>query len=253
MSISCAEGANRMISESTPSHPTPPLPDLEHPIKTLYCVHCGHPLKVRMSCGDRTCPSCRRKWFGYHFRTLLTMVENWRVIRSLTLTVKNIPDAEFSRYHVEEIRGYFTKLRKRFKEIEGGFYVVQATNMGQGWHLHLHIIFDGKYIPKQRVVNAWTEITGGSYIVDLANVRSPEKALRYLLADFSSKPRIRPEDYATYNGIFRGSRLVQPFGTYRKTKFRIPFKCPACGSTCWAFLEDIISDKWIDHGFKDDP
>jgi hypothetical protein len=219
--------------------------DPDHPFRTLYCVHCGHPVTFEISCGDRTCPKCRRKWFGYHYKFLVDLVKTWTVIHSLTLTTRNIPDNEFCRNDVKRIRDDFTKLRKRLPDILGGFYVTQATNKGRGWHLHLHVVFDGKFIPKERVVRLWSEITGGSFIVDIADVKTPEKAIRYLLADFNGRPRIRPEDFNKYNEIFKGSRLVQPFGIYRKLKIRVPYKCPECGCTSWAFLWEMLSDRHI--------
>lgn len=216
--------------------------DPDHPWLTLFCGHCGHQLKVELSCGSRVCPKCRRKWYGYHYKSLVNLVRTWPKgsRRSMTLTLKNIPDIEFSRYSVKDIRAFFSKLRSKFKkEILGGFYVVQATNSGNGWHLHLHVLYDGSYIRQRVLAGVWKEITG-SYVVHIQRTRTVERAVSYLLADFSGKPRIRPEDAATYDAVFKGSRLVQPFGVYRHYKFKVPFKCPECGCTYWALLEDLI-------------
>jgi hypothetical protein len=215
--------------------------DETHPFVTLYCAHCGHEKKFRISCGDRTCPQCRRKWFGFHFNTLQEVVAKWPTIYSLTLTIKNLPNETFSREDVRRIRDNFGKLRKRYaRKIKGGFYVVQATNHGDGWHLHLHILYDGSYIDQEDLSRAWHEITGDSYVLWLRRVKEPRRAIQYLLSDFSGKPRIRPEDRETYNRVFSGSRLVNPFGCYHATKFKKPWKCPECGGTSWVFIEDIL-------------
>ena len=220
--------------------PAPDQDDPMHPWKTILCLHCGFPWRVKVSCGSRVCPVCRRKWFGYHFKALYDLVSTWKQTRSLTLTTRNIPDAEFSREDVLRIRRHFSQLRAHFKkQIAGGFYVVQATNRGHGWHLHLHIIYDGEFIYQGDVSAAWSRITGGSYVVDIRTVKKPEKAIRYLLADFSGAPRIRTEDADTYDRVFKGSRLVQPFGIYLKYKFRVPFKCPQCGCTEWIPIEEL--------------
>lgn len=211
-----------------------------HPFKTLYCSHCGQTLKVRLSCGDRTCPECRKKWFGYHFKSLVDCVSNWKSPYFMTLTIKNIPDYLWGKYKVKELRGWFGRLRKRFKTISGGFYVVQATNYGRGWHLHLHVLFDGSYIPKNELSKAWEKITEESFIVDIRQVQSPKTAVKYLLSDFLQAPRIRPADREAFNDVFKGSRLVQPFGIYRKIKFRIPFKCPSCGRIEWIDLDRFL-------------
>jgi len=214
-----------------------------HPFKTLYCSHCGTSLKVKLSCGDRTCPECRKKWFGYHFKILLNCVKAWKSPYFLTLTIKNIPDYSFGKYCVKDLREAFGKLRRRFKKIAGGFYVVQATNYGRGWHLHLHVLFDGSFILKDEISKIWRIVSGGSYIVDIKQVQSPKTAVRYLLSDFLQAPKIRPEDKETFNFIFKGSRLIQPFGCYRKIKLRIPYKCPHCGRCEWIDLDYLLGIK----------
>lgn len=223
--------------------------DIDHPFRSLFCSHCGHMHRFKISCGSRVCAACRRKWYGYHLNGLLPLVQTWGNKMSMTLTLKNIPDAEFARHHVKLIRSYFARLRKRFeKEIWGGFYVVQATNTGKGWHLHLHVLFEGKFIKQEVLSGAWKYITNGSWDVDIKVVKKPEKALSYLLADFSGRPRIRPGDEWTYDMVFKGSRLVQPFGIYRHHKIKVPFKCPDCGCTDWLTLRgiDLLPLAWDD-------
>jgi hypothetical protein len=82
-------------------------------------------------------------------------------------------------------------------------------------------------------------------MVDIRLIQNPKTAVRYLLSDFLQSPRIRPEDIETFNSIFKGARLVQPFGKYRRFKFRVPYKCPKCGCCCWALLEDLLGEKRV--------
>jgi len=229
----------------TPS-PRPPRPeaDPDHPVRTFYCSHCGYPLRVKMSCGDRTCPTCRRKWYGYHYGALKRYISSWSKVYFLTLTLKNIPDSEISRWHVHRLREAFSKLRYRLKpSIKDGYYVIQMTNSGTGWHLHLHALFGGQFVPVSQISKAWHEITKDSYIVNIKLVEKWEYALRYLLSDFRGGPRIREQDRETYNSLFRGSRLVQGFGKYSKIKLRVPYRCPACGDCSWTLLEALLSDR----------
>lgn len=222
------------------------MTDDRHPFITLNCSHCGHPLKVQLTCGERTCPDCRKKWFGYHYKSLLRLLEHWPTVHLLTLTYKNIPNEYFGPSSVRKIRRDFGRLRReKFPEILGGFYVVQATNAGNDWHLHIHIVFDGFFIAHAKLSRAWREITKDSYIVHVRDVQDPKRALRYLLADFAGTPRIRPEDYAVYNQTFQGSRLVQGFGKYRRTrlKFKAPPPCPECGCDVWIRLDSLFDEK----------
>lgn len=230
------------------------LSEGEHEHRTLICEHCGHSFKVLMDCGDRTCPVCRRKWFGRHFKPLLRCMETWKRRATLTLTLKNVPDQLFTRKFVGKLRKCLSKLlhRKYFKQrISGGFYVVQATNKGKGWHLHLHVVFEGDFIDQETISKAWREITKDSYIVWVKNLVSSERALAYLLSDFQGgAPRIRPQDQEQYNLVFKGSRLVQGFGKYAKFKLeKNLFPCPVCGSTdCWCpFDQSVVGQlEWED-------
>ena len=203
----------------------------EHRFVTLFCGVCGWQKVVQLSCGKRTCSLCRQKWFGQHYNKLRTIVSGWARPRCLTLTYKNILDGRFSRRSVEQIRNHFSELRKRLKPwIRGGFYIPQATNSGNGWHLHLHVIYDGDYLQQKFVSELWRKITKGSYVVGLSTPRSPARAIRYLLSDFSGKPRIRPEDFDVYNAVFHGSRMVQGFGTCKDVSLEGVKRCPKCGA-----------------------
>lgn len=217
--------------------------DEKHPFITLYCSHDGHPLNIRLGCGERTCPECRKKWFGRHLNPTLESVKTWGSVYFMTLTLQNF-DGLIYRTDVTKLRKDFNRLRAKYKsKMKGGFYVVQATNRGKGWHLHLHILFDGSFIAKESLSRAWANITSGSYIVDIKAVKDPKIAIKYLLSDFLQAPRIRPEDRQEYNGIFKGLRIIQPFGIYKNIKFRKLYACPICGGTCWTFLDTLLGVK----------
>ena len=194
-----------------------------------------------MNCKDRTCPACRLKWFGFHFNVLVDCANSWKKVYFLTLTVKNVP--EIGRSDIKDLRKWFLALRVRFPQIADGFYVMQATNKGKGWHPHVHSLYDGVFIAKEVLSKAWAEITGGSFVVDIQLVQDPKTAVRYLLSDFLQAPRIRPEDVADFNGVFKCSRLIQAFGKYRKFKFlRVPYKCPKCGGTDWLIIDRCFGE-----------
>ena len=217
-----------------------PIP-ADHRFKTLVCAGCLHTERILLNCGDRTCPYCRRKWFGYHYKNLVKIVSGWQNTISLTLTVKNIPDVEFCAQSVKQIRNQFTRLRAFFSPaLKSGFYVVQATNRGKGWHLHIHALFDSVFVSQKELSEKWKSITG-SYIVYVRRVpRSGiRKAVGYLLSDFQGAPRIRPFDNFAYNQAFKSSRLVQGFGAFLKQFREKFFRCPVCGGVKWYCLEAV--------------
>ena len=238
--LQCPSSPNSPATNNSPAADDDP----RHPIRTFYCSHCGYPLRVKMSCGDRTCPTCRRKWYGYHYGALKRHISTWPKVYFLTLTLKNIPDSAISKWQVQRLREAFSKLRYRLRpSIKDGYYVIQMTNSGSGWHLHLHVLFRGQYVPAARISEVWKDVTKDSYIVNIKLVEKWEYALRYLLSDFRGTPRIREEDHDVYNDLFRGSRLVQGFGEYSRIKLRLPFHCPKCGECSWTLIEALLGQR----------
>lgn len=211
-----------------------------HKYITLHCTSCGRQVVINLNCGDRTCPYCRKKYFGKHFQSLLGVVRGWETVRMVTLTVRNIPDENFHKGRVKWIRSCFNKLRHRKMwklRVVGGFYFVHTTHTEKGWHLHIHLIYRGDFLPHLWLRRAWSDITGGSYIVDIRARGYPaaaETAVRYLLSDLHQKPDIREGDKDQFNSVFHGARLLQGFGEYSRCKpERKPLVCPDCGGTDW--------------------
>ena len=228
----------------------PPPPDPDHPFKEIYCGHCGEPETIQLGCGHRSCAVDRAKWFRRNYDLYVELVKGWRSIRFLTLTIKNI--LELGRRDVARFRGCFAELRLRFPQIALGFYVVQAPNHGNGWHLHVHALYDGAYVKQKDLSKAWLEITGDSKIVGIEKASSPEKAVGYLLRDFLQAPKIRPEDVEDFDGVFKGSRMVQQFGSLAaRAKIRLgnrvrkPHPCKKCGHDCWiGNLDDLFDEEY---------
>jgi hypothetical protein len=200
-----------------------------HGFLTLHCRDCGKIWRSSMNCGHRTCKECRQKWFGRFFSPVLGIVKEWPRVYFMTLTLKNFDDLQAT--DIKRLRGYFGKLRKRYSwNMRGGFYVIQATNNGKGWHLHLHILYDGLFISKKALSAAWLEITKTSFIVDVKRAENPRTAVRYILRDFLQGPRIRPEDFGPYERAFYGVRVIQGFGHCRSAKLHERGVCPYCGA-----------------------
>ena len=216
----------------------------DHEILTITCTNCGHDHVIQLNCGDRTCEVCRRKWYGYHYRALKKIISGWENIRKIEVTLKNIPDDHFNKNTIKYLRKCFNRLlhRKKYrKAIKGGFYFVHVTNKGEGWHPHLHIIYTGEKIYPKDLSRDWRSITGNSYIVWSKFKVSPHRALKYLLGDLLSEPKILDQFKDCYNEVMKGSRIVQGFGEYARVSIRSPFICPICGSDTWIVRDFEIS------------
>jgi len=150
----------------------------------------------------------------------------------ITLTQPN--KGELYRETITDLRHNFSKLLKRkfyVEKISGGLYVIETTNKGQGWHVHIHSIYEGKYISIRRLVNDWSLINNVHCVCDIRTVDNTQSALSYILKDLVKTPQIggHIEDY---DFAFRGVRFISCFGSwYNKIKPEpVKSKCKFCGS-----------------------
>jgi len=100
------------------------------------------------------------------------------------------------------------------------------------------------------LVNAWREITGDSFIVDVRAADSPDAGLRYLLKYLSKEPDLGGEEgketeeniRQTFNEAMKGVRLIHPFGSlYGYRHLRSSAKpCPTCGRREWLLVSILL-------------
>jgi hypothetical protein len=75
------------------------------------------------------------------------MVERMRHPLFVTLTMKNVCSISFA--DIRKIRRAFGKLRARKlwkSRTRGGVVTVEVTNIGHGWHPHLHAVIDSEWL-----------------------------------------------------------------------------------------------------------
>lgn len=113
-----------------------------------------------------------------------------RKLRFMTLTLRSV--AAPLKDQLDRLRLCFRKLRQS-REIgpllTGGLYFIelQLSPKERLWHPHLHILFEGHYVPQQLLKDTWHRITGDSYIVDVRLVGDSGKAAGYV-AKYAGKP-----------------------------------------------------------------
>ena len=172
-------------------------------------------------CHDRWCLPCANARSRTITRSLAQLMVGERC-RFVTLTLRSSdrPLAEL----IDHLYKSFAKLRRRkfwSKAVRGGaaFCEVKISRNAQTWHPHLHIICVGNYLHKQTLSDAWHEITGDSYIVDVRTIRDSDQAAGYI-AKYASKPLcktiINNHDRLVEAILaLRGRRLCTTFGTWR--------------------------------------
>jgi hypothetical protein len=103
-------------------------------------------------------------------------------LRFITLTLKT-SDAPLPA-QLDRLYDSFHRLRRLSlwkKTVTGGILFVELTVTKTGqWHPHLHILTSGKFLPQAALSNAWRNITGDSWIVDVRLIRNPAIAAGYV-------------------------------------------------------------------------
>jgi hypothetical protein len=188
------------------------------------CDGCGQARKFPNRCDLFYCPEC-----AHHLANHRKMqVEWWTKLISqpkhLTLTIKNIYDLTSG--HVDELRRMFTQLRRRkfAKNWVGGFYRIECTNDGNGWHLHIHALVEAKWIDQDQLKTNWLSVTRGfGYIVKVRDCRGADylhEVTKYV-AKGNQLAAWQPAEIATFVRAFAGRRTFGVFGSLygARTKF----------------------------------
>lgn len=166
-------------------------------------------------CGHRLCQRCQKRRVNRFWGRLKNAFEGMTAPKMLTLTVRNVP--RIDRAYFKTLRGYFSKLRRRgcFKQVLGGVYSIETTynKTRRDWHVHIHALIDSTgFINRDRLVEAWKEITDGSWGVDIrqADKDSIQEVLKYecKLVDFVADPWL----VGQYLDAVKGARLFHSFG-----------------------------------------
>lgn len=111
----------------------------------LTCSNCGTQKVAETQCRQRWCPACawtiKQKRLT-RYRGAVALMQ-WPLF--VTLTRQNSEDAET----VREFRAEWSKMRRRklvAEKIVGGVTGIEITNVGNGWHPHLHAVVDCRWL-----------------------------------------------------------------------------------------------------------
>lgn len=213
------------------------------------CQDCGKANKFPNRCDRFYCPECQPRLSRERRESVEWWAKEVRQPKHVVLTVSNSPDLE--RGHVQQLKRWLARLRRRsfcrcrtyWREHNasgqripinawepptgtthtvvshpwrGGFYSLEVTNEGRGWHLHIHLLVDSDYIDARALSAEWDDVTGGcGYIVRVRDCRSTEylaEVTKYTvkgsqLAEWSG------EDIAAFISAFSGVRTFGVFGS----------------------------------------
>lgn len=156
----------------------------------FICGSCKQVHRITLGCHrrfDSLCPSCAKKWRIKMRNKYRHGINNMRgQLRFLTLTLyyqKTPLDMPANNrlndlWHLKN--EFFHILRNRINERTGKPYYIGAWCGCMEPPNHLHIVFEGDWIPQHEMVEIWQSLTGDSFIVDIRPVDSPGRASHYV-------------------------------------------------------------------------
>lgn len=174
-------------------------------------------------CHDRLCTPCALSR-SIKVREALARQIGDRPTTFLTLTLRHHGEALTEL--VDRLYSCFRSLRKHplwETHVEGGacFLEVKRTEKNNGWHPHLHIIMDARYIDFTLLQHAWHSITGGSFQIRIERVGDAGHVSRYVTKYVT---KTLDSSYANTEiwldeavNALKGRRLCLCFGTWYGT------------------------------------
>lgn len=223
----------------------------------LTCQCCGDRRPVETRCKQKWCPVCARR-IAADRRTKFSHVVStftWPIF--LTLTMKNTADDNPE--GVRHLRQAFGRFRARAfwkRRVRGGIASIEVTNIGNGWHPHLHAVIDCRWLAiktaapqpndprgkiealmrnsQRELVEAWARSlrhpTGGVHL----KRADPNKILNEV-TKYSLKASDLPScdaELAPLIRVIKRTRLVTTFGSafgIGKIPAAPPRPCERCG------------------------
>lgn len=182
----------------------------------------GHPFRIHAACcKDRWCPSCQAKR-AHVLRTNLSDKTTGHRLRFLTLTLR-ATGADLST-RVDQLYGATSALRRLpfwRRHVTGGAMFIELTWIPDthNWHVHAHLLVQGKFIPHHALKACWRAVTEGSTIVDVRMPKS-QRQVEHYVTKYVTKPV--PQNVVdspdllieAINALFR-RRLCVAFGDWR--------------------------------------
>lgn len=241
--------AERMVAylrsigpETTSSGTTPPGSRHEPAVAAAKLEGCGNWLKfrsyftvgkVRLTaasfCKEHLiCPLCAIRRGG---KALQKYQERYEIITAarpdlrpylVTLTVRNGVDLGERYEHLSEsFRRLMARRREprtlsALREVSGGVGSVEFTNIGNGWHPHIHLVVLAVEPPNQTDLRGeWESITRDSFMCDVRPIENPIGGFCEVFKYAVKFSDLAPADNWHAFGVLARRRLLTSFGCFR--------------------------------------
>ena len=213
------------------------LADCGHTQALWVCGACGKTTWVDYYCHHRLCAICGSMRQDERAARITEMAQG-RSVRWLTLTQPRCKDVAVGVSNIRAAFGRWRRMKVIKNAILGGVYQIECLPKPDGWHVHLHALIEGGYLPKPIAWKTWAAaLKIESASVNIQGAMGVTKIARYL-AKYTCKPSDVAGNEARYIAMqadLTHSRLWGTFGTWHnalpKAKKPTPRACPHCGDT----------------------
>lgn len=232
----------------------PEADGLDHCHSERFWAKCGGCHKARSfwnRCDRFYCPMCVSRLSNDRRESVEWWVTQISQPKHVVLTVANT--GILTKAMVVEFKGFFAKLRRRAfcRNWKGGFYSLEVTNEGNGWHLHLHALVDCRWIDAGQLAKEWHAANGGcGHIVKVKDCRKGDylrEVTKYAVKG-STLAKWTGAEIATFIDSFTGVRTFGVFGSLygKRTEWREWLeqvgndrnKCE-CGACNWQIFNEL--------------
>lgn len=180
------------------------------------------------TCHDRFCLPCGRERSRVIAGNVKLRTEG-KPARFITLTLRST---------TEPLTELLAKLTKDFGALRRskmwrtrvtggvGFLECKWIPASNRWHVHLHCLVQGRYVPQDELSRTWEKITGTSKIVDI-RIATNDKHVTFYICKYASKPldhSVVTEPLRLDEAIvaLKGKRLCMTFASWRGYKLTEP-------------------------------
>lgn len=215
------------------------------------CTNCHHTTPFANHCDRFYCPECQPQLAKGRARAVEWWARRIEQPKHMVLTVRNI--ADMTKAHVQQFKRWFARLRRRkfARKWRGGFYSIEVTNEGNGWHLHLHALVDARYIDQFQLSREWSDVTNGlGRIVKVQDARRHDylrEVTKYAVKG-NQLAAWTPQQISDFIRAFTGVRTFGVFGSLygKRTEWKdwVKFlsehaRTCTCGCSNFRYLSEL--------------
>ncbi len=180
------------------------------------------------TCHDRFCLPCGRERSRVIASNVKLRTEG-KPARFITLTLRSTTEP-LADLLVKLTRDFGALRRSKLwrKRVTGGVGFLECKWLAakNRWHVHLHCLVQGRYVPHDELSRTWENITETSKIVDI-RIATNDKHVTFYICKYASKPLDRTvltEPLRLDEAIvaLKGKRLCMTFGSWRGYKLTEP-------------------------------